>query len=69
MRLAGDVLKENTETSAFVGDAISSAVNNPNPMMNQLMINMDRQSDDPDITRQLQEKQLYEMTSAQLPFN
>ena len=69
MRKAGDVLKENTETAEFLGDALSNAVLNPNPMLNQLEINMDRQRDDPDITRQLQEKQLLEMTSAQLPFN
>jgi hypothetical protein len=69
MRFASDVLKEDTETSAFVGDAISSAVLNPNPMLNQLEINMNRQNDDPEFTRQLQEKQLLELTSNQLPFN
>ena len=69
MRKAGDFLKENTETSAFVGDAISNAVNNPSPMLNQLEINFNRQVTDSDVTDELKAKQLYELTSAQLPFN
>ena len=69
MRLAGEILKDGSDTSAYVGDAISNAVLNPNPMLNQLEINMDRHNTDPDITRQLQEKQLLELTSNQLPFN
>lgn len=69
MRKAGDVLKEDTETAAFVGDAISNAVNNPNPMLNQVEISLNRQDTDSDLTAALEEKQLYELTSAQLPFN
>ena len=69
MRKAGDILKEDTETSAFVGDAISNAVLNPNPMLNQVEINLNRHVTDPDITAALEQKQLYELTSAQLPFN
>ena len=69
MRKAGDVLKEDTDTAAFVGDAISNAVNNPNPMLNQLEINFNRQATDSDVTDELKAKQLYELTSAQLPFN
>ncbi|MDB4555351.1 hypothetical protein N9Z90_02450 [Synechococcus sp. AH-707-D15] len=69
MRKAGDVLKEDTETAAFVGDAISNAVNNSNPMLNQFEINFNRQETDSDVTDELKAKQLYELTSAQLPFS
>ncbi len=69
MRLAGEILNDGSDTSAFVGDAITNAVANPNPMLNQLEINMSRQASDPDITRQLKEKQLLELKSAQLPFS
>ncbi len=69
MRLAGEILNDGSDTSAFIGDAITNAVANPNPMLNQLEINMSRQASDPDITRQLKEKQLLELKSAQLPFS
>ncbi len=69
MRKAGDILKEDTDTAAFVGDAISSAVLNPNPMLNQVEINLNRHATDPDMTAALEEKQLYELTSSQLTFN
>ena len=35
MRLAGEVLQDGSDTSAFVGDAISNAVANPNPLLNE----------------------------------
>ena len=54
---------------AFVGDAIGNASFNPNPMLNQLEINFIRQVTDSDVTDELKAKQLYELTSAQLPFN
>ena len=69
MHKSGDILKEDTETSAFVGDAIGNASLNPNPMLNQLEINFIRQVTDSDVTDELKAKQLYELTSAQLPFN
>ncbi len=69
MRFASDVLTEDTDTSAFVGDAISNAVLNPNPMLNQLEINMNRHSTDPNITQALKEKQLFELQGGQLPFS
>ena len=53
MHESGDILKEDTETSAFVGDAIGNASFNPNPILNQLEINFIRQVTDSDVTDEL----------------
>ena len=69
MRKACDILKEDTEMTAFVGDAIGKASLNSIPTLNQLEINFISQVTDSDVTDELKAKQLYELTSAQLPFN
>ena len=67
MKKTGDILKEDTETAAFVSDALSNALLNPNPMLNQVEINLSRHATDADLTAALEEKQLYELASSQLP--
>lgn len=45
MRKAGDVLKDGSKDAVFLGDAITNAVNNPNPMLDQIAsehIDLDR---------------------------
>lgn len=45
MRKAGDVLKDGSSESAFLGDAITNAVNNPNSMLGPIAsehIDLDR---------------------------
>ena len=45
MRKAGDVLKNGSRESVFLGDAITNAVNNPNPMLGPIAsehIDLDR---------------------------
>ena len=53
MRKACDILKEDTEMTAFVGDAIGKASLNSIPTLNLLEINFKREATDLDVTDEL----------------
>ena len=53
MRKTCDLLKEDTEMPAFVGDAIGNASLNSIPTLNQLEINFKREATDLDVTDEL----------------